>query len=99
LWGGIGSAGNPNLLPNTSAQTSAETPELMCTTVPPAKSSVGNRPPSDAFSNPHLPHTMCAIGAYTINDQRDKKSSIALNFILSANAPVISAGVMIANIS
>ena len=28
-------------LPSTSAQTSAETPELICTTVPPAKSSTG----------------------------------------------------------
>jgi hypothetical protein len=39
------------------AATSAETPALMCTTVPPAKSStplVMSQPP---------PHTQCAIGA------------------------------------
>src|SRR5260370_15200371 len=63
LCGGIGCLGYPVRLPRYSAQTSAETPEEMCTTVPPAKSSVGNFPPSDAFSNPPLPHTMCASGA------------------------------------
>src|SRR5947207_4928245 len=63
LCGGIGCLGNPVRLPKYRAQTSAETPELMCTTVPPAKSSVGNFPPSDAFSSPPFPHTMCASGA------------------------------------
>src|SRR5262245_20277386 len=45
LCGGIGSAPNPIRLPMTSAQISAETPELICTTVPPAKSSA---PPASA---------------------------------------------------
>src|SRR5712671_3905891 len=63
LCGGIGCLGYPVRLPRYNAHTSAETPEEMCTTVPPAKSSVGNFPPSDAFSNPPLPHTMCASGA------------------------------------
>src|ERR1700732_590148 len=63
LCGGIGCFGNPVRLPRYSAHTSADTPELMCTTVPPAKSSVGNRPPSDAFNSPPLPHTMWASGA------------------------------------
>src|SRR6202521_3723191 len=63
LCGGIGCFGYPLRLPRYSAHTSAETPEEMCTTVPPAKSSVGNFPPSDAFSNPPLPQTMCASGA------------------------------------
>src|SRR5271157_2361637 len=63
LCGGIGSLGYPTRLPRYSAHTSAETPEVTCTTVPPAKSSVGKRPPSEAFSNPPLPHTMCAIGS------------------------------------
>src|SRR5947209_7227249 len=42
LWGGIGSLGKPARLPRTRAQTNAETPELTCTTVPPAKSSKGS---------------------------------------------------------
>src|SRR6185437_7080058 len=99
LCGGIGSRGYPTRLPKYSAQTSAETPEVTCTTVPPAKSRVGKAPPSEAFSSPPLPHTMWAIGQYTMSDHSVRNSSIALNFIRSANAPVISAGVMIANIS
>src|SRR5437879_12638085 len=63
LCGGIGCLGYPVRFPRYSAQTSAETPEEMCTTVPPAKSSVGNFPPSDAFSTPPLPYTLCASGA------------------------------------
>src|SRR5579872_4623821 len=63
LCGGIGSLGYPTRLPRYSAQTKADTPEVMWTTVPPAKSSVGKAPPSDAFRNPPLPHTMCAIGS------------------------------------
>src|SRR6267378_636159 len=63
LCGGIGCFGYPVRLPRYSAHTSAETPEEMCTTVPPAKSSVGNFPPRDAFSSPPLPHTMWASGA------------------------------------
>src|SRR5262245_42684603 len=38
LCGGIGSRGYPSRFPITSAAASAEIPELMCTTVPPAKS-------------------------------------------------------------
>ena len=45
LCGIIGSCGKPSRLPSTSAHTSADTPELMCTTVPPAKSSTGIFPP------------------------------------------------------
>src|ERR1700730_12149140 len=44
LCGGIGCLGNPVRLPRYSAHTNADTPELMVTTVPPAKSSVGNYP-------------------------------------------------------
>src|SRR5580658_5664739 len=58
LCGGMGCFGKPVRLPRYKAHTSAETPELICTTVPPAKSRVGNLPPSEAFSNPPLPHTM-----------------------------------------
>src|ERR1700753_4223497 len=45
LCGGIGCLGNPVRRPIYKAQTSAETPELMWTTVPPAKSRHGNFPP------------------------------------------------------
>src|SRR5271155_3864259 len=37
LCGGMGCLGNPVLLRRYTSLTSAETPELMCTTVPPAK--------------------------------------------------------------
>src|SRR5579872_3342634 len=58
LCGVIGCFGKPVRRPIYKAHTSADTPELMCTTVPPAKSRHGNRPPSAALSNPPLPHTM-----------------------------------------
>src|ERR1700731_2115753 len=99
LCGGMGCLGNPVRLPKYNAHTKAETPELICTTVPPAKSSVGNFPPSDAFRNPPLPQTMCARGAYTTKNQSVRKRTVPLNFMRSEVAPVISAGVIIANIS
>ena len=43
--------------PSTSAPTSAAIPALMCTTVPPAKSSAPMREESPSASQ-----TMCAIG-------------------------------------
>src|SRR5215469_1817571 len=99
LCGFIGSTPNPLRLPMYSAQTSAETPELICTTVPPAKSKHGILPPKNAFSNPPFPHTMCASGKYTRNAHNTVNSNIALNFMRSANAPEINAGVMMANMS
>src|SRR5262245_14820228 len=51
--------------PIISATTSAETPELMWTTVPPAKSSA----PS-LYSHPSTDQTQCASGAYTTIDHR-----------------------------
>src|SRR5215475_4387598 len=99
LCGGIGCLGKPTRLPIYSAQTSAETPEVMCTTVPPAKSRQGNFPPSVAFSNPPLPQTMCASGTYTTKNHSVMNSTVPLNFIRSAVAPVIRAGVITANIS
>ncbi len=99
LCGGIGCFGYPVRFPKYSAHTSAETPEEMCTTVPPAKSRVGNLPPSAAFRKPPLPHTMCASGAYTTRNHSTMNSTVPLNFIRSAVAPVISAGVITANIN
>ena len=95
LCGGIGSEPNPNRFPITIAQTSADTPELMCTTVPPAKSSAPHTLPT----SPPVPHTMWASGSYTSVAQSREKTRKALNFMRSANAPVMSAGVMMANIS
>src|SRR5580700_7422612 len=46
LCGFIVESGYPNRLPRYNAQTSAETPEVMCTTVPPAKSRQGMLPPN-----------------------------------------------------
>ena len=62
LCGIIGSRGKPSRLPIISAKTSADTPELMCTTVPPAKSSTGIFPPSAQLNNPPLPHIMWQSG-------------------------------------
>src|SRR5689334_21753959 len=58
LWGGIGSLPQPSRFPRTIAHPSADVPELMCTTVPPAKSSAPHTLPS----SPPVPHTMCASG-------------------------------------
>src|ERR1035441_8362830 len=69
----------------------------MCTTVPPAKSKHGIVPPA-ALSKPPLPHTMCAIGKYTIRVQSTVNSSMALNFMRSAYAPEISAGAMVTTV-
>src|SRR5450432_4067726 len=99
LCGGIGCLGKPVRLPKYNAHTKAETPELMCTTVPPAKSKVGNFPPSAAFRKPPFPQTMCARGAYTTKNQSVRNRTVPLNFMRSAVAPVISAGVMMANIN
>src|SRR5580692_2740865 len=99
LCGGIGCFGYPTRFPRYKAHTNADTPDVMCTTVPPAKSRVGNFPPSDAFNIPPLPHTMCAIGAYTRKNHSVMNSSVPENFMRSAVAPVISAGVIIANIN
>src|SRR6266566_638766 len=51
------------------------------------------------FIQPSIPHTMWAIGKYTANIQTPTNTSTAANFILSATAPMIKAGVMMANIS
>ena len=58
LCGGMGSRPYPRRLPMTRAAARAEIPELMCTTVPPAKS----RAPS-FLSHPPVPHTQCASGS------------------------------------
>jgi hypothetical protein len=76
------------------AATSAEIPDEMCTTVPPAKSRAPRAP-----SQPPGPHTQWASGEYTKVDHSRTKRRKAENFMRSAMAPTMSAGVMIANIS
>src|SRR5438876_12089982 len=76
-----------------TAQTSADMPDEMWTTVPPAKSSA----PS-FLSQPPSPQTQWASGSQTNVAQSTVKSRNAENFFRSANAPVMSAGVMTANI-
>src|SRR5579863_6191582 len=61
LWGRIDSTPYPLRRPRYKAQTSADTPDVMWTTVPPAKSKAGIFP-QVAPRKPFLPHTMCAIG-------------------------------------
>src|ERR1051326_7526827 len=64
LCGAMISFLNPNRCPRRTHNTSADQPELMCTTVPPAKSiavifALGFDNP---FIQPSIPQTMCAIG-------------------------------------
>src|ERR1700733_13758346 len=49
LCGFMATVGYPTRFPKYSAHTSADTPDVMCTTVPPAKSKVGTLPPENAF--------------------------------------------------
>ncbi len=42
---------------------------------------------------------MWAMGSYTMMDHKTMNSTMALNFMRSAKAPVINAGVMMANIN
>ena len=91
---GTAGCGQPCLRPTTSAAASAATPALRCTTVPPAKSSA---PTPSGPRNPP-PHTQWASGAYTSTAHSPVKARYPGNRIRSANAPEISAGVMIANI-
>src|SRR5947209_14075671 len=51
LWGFMGSLGKPTRLPKYSAHTSALTPDVMWTTVPPAKSKQGTLPPEMRLAN------------------------------------------------
>src|SRR6185295_17183228 len=80
--------------PMRMATISAETPELMWTTVPPAKSSA----PS-LNSQPSADQTQWASGEYTKIDHRTVNRTKALKRLRSAKAPVMRAGVMAANIN
>src|SRR6202161_28688 len=93
LYGAIDSLPSPWRLPSISAVASPAMPALMCTTVPPAKSSCV------AASQPDGSHIQCATGQYTTSSQIAMNHSSAENFTRSANEPQISAGVMIANVA
>src|SRR5688572_9127567 len=82
LCGAKFSLPKPLRLPTISASTSADQPEDMCTTVPPAKSmalmeALAFQTP---FMKPSMPQTMCASGKYTRNIQPTMNSIRALNF-------------------
>ena len=71
----------------------------MWTTVPPAKSKQGIVPPEEGVEQAALaPHH---VRHREVDDEHPEtvKSSMALNFMRSAKAPEMSAGVMIANIN
>jgi hypothetical protein len=91
--GSIASRGQPRRLPTTRMKASAATPALMCTTVPPAKS----RAPR-LNSQPVGLNTQWATGEYTRMSHTLRNTIQAENLTRSAMAPVISAGVMTANI-
>src|SRR6202171_6107216 len=93
LCGGIASLPEPWRLPSISAVANPAIPALICTTVPPAKSSCV------AASQPEGSHIQCATGQYTTISQIPMNHIIAENFIRSANEPQISAGVMIAKVA
>src|SRR5437899_5853440 len=67
LWGTMGTRLKSFRGPSIRAATNAENPALMCTTVPPAKSSA----PRD-WSQPPAPQTQCASGSYTSVAQRTR---------------------------
>src|SRR5580658_2900857 len=94
LCGAIDSLPSPWRLPSINAVARPAIPALMCTTVPPAKSSTPLR-----FNQPEGSHTQCAIGQYTTSSHRPMNHIMAENFMRSANEPQISAGVMIAKVA
>src|SRR6185437_10758968 len=82
-------------------RTSADQPDDMCTTVPPAKSMALMDAPAfqTPFIIPSMPQTMWVSGKYTRSIQPRRKAMMAEYFMRSAMAPTMSAGVMMANIS
>src|SRR6266550_4172876 len=91
LWGDSGTRRKSRRGPRNQAATSADTPALTCTTVPPAKSSA----PS-CCNQPPAPQTQCASGAYTNVDHNSRNARYARNRIRSTIAPEMSAGVITA---
>src|SRR5262245_10445703 len=71
LCGRKGRLPNPVRLPRMRQRTSADQPDDMCTTVPPAKSMalMAAFAFHTPFMSPSTPQTMCASGKYTTNIQ------------------------------
>ena len=112
LPGAIASLPKPTRLPITYAPTRPAMPALMCTTVPPAKSSAPHcqMRPALAFvasttfaavyaSGPAQNHTMCAIGQYENVNHSTENRSTAENLMRSANAPRMRHTVIAANVA
>ncbi len=93
LCGIIAVRGKPRRLPSTIAVTMAATPAVICTTVPPAKSSrpiCPSQPP---------PQTQWHTGRYTSNNHSAENINIAEKRMRSAKPPTIRAGVMMAKVN
>mmetsp|Transcript_72142 Transcript_72142/g.227646 ORF Transcript_72142/g.227646 Transcript_72142/m.227646 type:complete len:232 (+) Transcript_72142:388-1083(+) len=91
LWGVISfSLRGPTMMHARSAAT----PAVMCTTMPPAKSST----PMSPKYEPAPAHTAWHTGKYTTVDHRATKASMAENLKRSTKAPTMSPGVMIAKV-
>src|SRR5688572_30535163 len=100
LCGGMLSRPKPTRLPSTMAPTRPATPALMCTTVPPAKSSAPQLQIKPAValaasalaasvyaSGPAQNQTMCATGMYANVNQMTRNSSTAENLMRSTSEP------------
>src|SRR6266702_1295186 len=94
LCGFIGSLRQPTRFPSTIASARPAAPALVCTAVPPAKSSA-----LSLLRIQPVPNTQLATGRYTTVNQIATKAVQPQNLVRSATAPEISAGVMIANMS
>src|SRR3954464_4072710 len=93
LCGRMLSRGQPTRLPSTRITPRAAEPALMCTAVPPAKSSAPRLAPIQP-----PPQIQWATGTYTMVTQPIANRTQPPNFSRSDNDPLISATVMIANI-
>src|SRR3989440_7395756 len=89
------SFGQPLRLPSTTASANAADPALMCTAVPPAKSSAWKELVAPPMKPP--PQIQCATGTYTRANQPNAKTPQPANFVRTEVAPLLSATAMIAN--
>jgi hypothetical protein len=95
LCGFICSRGNPRRLPSTNVSARAAAPALMCTAVPPAKSSAPRRA---AIQPSSRLKTQWQTGKYTTLTHSTTNSTQPPNLARSAMAPLIRAVVRMANI-
>ena len=93
LWGTGRLSGQPERLPTTSASAMAAAPAFTWMAVPPAKSWAGR-----LKIQPSAPYTQYTTGEYTSSDHTGTNTIQAENFMRSATAPEMSAGVMAANV-